>query len=50
MQEYLELAWEGCRRVKEQLKKMGAFEYYQPVSRPCPQAQLCTQLEVRYRL
>jgi ATP-dependent Lon protease len=28
-QEYLELAIEGRRRVKEQLKKMGAFEYYQ---------------------
>ena len=27
--EYLELALEGRRRVKEQLKKMGAFEYYQ---------------------
>lgn len=27
-QEYLELALEGRRRVKEQLKKMGAFEYY----------------------
>jgi ATP-dependent Lon protease len=26
---YLELALEGRRRVKEQLKKMGAFEYYQ---------------------
>jgi len=26
---YLELAIEGRRRVKEQLKKMGAFEYYQ---------------------
>jgi len=26
--EYLELALEGRRRVKEQLKKMGAFEYY----------------------
>ena len=29
LQEYLELAIEGRRRVKEQLKKMGAFEYYQ---------------------
>ena len=29
IQEYLELALEGRRRVKEQLKKMGAFEYYQ---------------------
>jgi ATP-dependent Lon protease len=28
MQEILELALEGRRRVKEQLKKMGAFEYY----------------------
>ncbi len=28
IQEYLELALEGRRRVKEQLKKMGAFEYY----------------------
>ncbi|MAT42170.1 MAG: TIGR02688 family protein [Anaerolineaceae bacterium] len=27
--EYLEFALEGRRRVKEQLKKMGAFEYYQ---------------------
>lgn len=27
--DYLELALEGRRRVKEQLKKMGAFEYYQ---------------------
>ncbi len=27
--EYLELALEGRRRVKEQLKKLGAFEYYQ---------------------
>jgi ATP-dependent Lon protease len=27
--ELLELAIEGQRRVKEQLKKMGAFEYYQ---------------------
>lgn len=26
---YLEVAIEGRRRVKEQLKKMGAFEYYQ---------------------
>lgn len=26
--EYLEIALEGRRRVKEQLKKMGAFEYY----------------------
>lgn len=26
---YLEIALEGRRRVKEQLKKMGAFEYYQ---------------------
>ena len=26
---YVELALEGRRRVKEQLKKMGAFEYYQ---------------------
>src|SRR5205085_5358441 len=26
--EVLELALEGRRRVKEQLKKMGAFEYY----------------------
>ncbi len=26
---YLELALEGRRRVKEQLKKLGAFEYYQ---------------------
>lgn len=26
---YLELALEGRRRVKEQLKKMGSFEYYQ---------------------
>jgi ATP-dependent Lon protease len=26
---YLEYALEGRRRVKEQLKKMGAFEYYQ---------------------
>jgi len=29
MREYVELALEGRRRVKEQLKKMGAFEYYQ---------------------
>jgi len=29
LREYLELAIEGRRRVKEQLKKMGAFEYYQ---------------------
>ena len=29
VQEYLELALEGRRRVKEQLKKMGSFEYYQ---------------------
>lgn len=29
MKEILELAIEGRRRVKEQLKKMGAFEYYQ---------------------
>ena len=29
VQEYLEIALEGRRRVKEQLKKMGAFEYYQ---------------------
>lgn len=28
LQELLELAIEGRRRVKEQLKKMGAFEYY----------------------
>jgi ATP-dependent Lon protease len=28
MAEILELALEGRRRVKEQLKKMGAFEYY----------------------
>ncbi len=28
VQAYLELALEGRRRVKEQLKKMGAFEYY----------------------
>ncbi len=29
LREYLELAIEGRRRVKEQLKKMGSFEYYQ---------------------
>jgi ATP-dependent Lon protease len=29
LQTYLELALEGRRRVKEQLKKMGSFEYYQ---------------------
>lgn len=29
LREYVELALEGRRRVKEQLKKMGAFEYYQ---------------------
>lgn len=29
LEEILELALEGRRRVKEQLKKMGAFEYYQ---------------------
>lgn len=29
LREYVELAIEGRRRVKEQLKKMGAFEYYQ---------------------
>jgi ATP-dependent Lon protease len=29
LQELLELAMEGRRRVKEQLKKMGSFEYYQ---------------------
>ena len=29
LQEYLELAIEGRRRVKEQLKKIGAFEYHQ---------------------
>jgi len=29
VREYLELAIEGRRRVKEQLKKMGSFEYYQ---------------------
>ncbi len=28
VEEYLTLALEGRRRVKEQLKKMGAFEYY----------------------
>ncbi|MBN1136076.1 MAG: protease Lon-related BREX system protein BrxL [Anaerolineae bacterium] len=28
VRDYLELALEGRRRVKEQLKKMGAFEYY----------------------
>ena len=28
IQEYLELALEGRRRVKEQLKKRGAFEFY----------------------
>jgi ATP-dependent Lon protease len=28
VREYLELAMEGRRRVKEQLKKMGSFEYY----------------------
>ncbi|MDD5370771.1 MAG: protease Lon-related BREX system protein BrxL [Anaerolineaceae bacterium] len=27
--EYLDLSLEGRRRVKEQLKKMGSFEYYQ---------------------
>ncbi|MER3452662.1 MAG: hypothetical protein C4344_03015 [Acidimicrobiia bacterium] len=27
LEEYLELAMEGRRRVKEQLRKMGAFEY-----------------------
>jgi len=27
--EIVELALEGRRRVKEQLKKMGSFEYYQ---------------------
>jgi predicted ATP-dependent Lon-type protease len=27
--ELLEFAMEGRRRVKEQLKKMGSFEYYQ---------------------
>jgi ATP-dependent Lon protease len=29
VEEYLLLALEGRRRVKEQLKKMGSFEYYQ---------------------
>lgn len=29
MEELVELALEGRRRVKEQLKKMGSFEYYQ---------------------
>ena len=29
LEEILELAIEGRRRVKEQLKKMGSFEYYQ---------------------
>ncbi|MBA3822791.1 MAG: protease Lon-related BREX system protein BrxL [Ktedonobacterales bacterium] len=29
LRSYLELALEGRRRVKEQLKKLGAFEYYQ---------------------
>ena len=29
LQEIVELALEGRRRVKEQLKKMGSFEYYQ---------------------
>ena len=29
LREYLELALEGRRRIKEQLKKLGAFEYYQ---------------------
>jgi len=29
LEEMLELAIEGRRRVKEQLKKMGSFEYYQ---------------------
>jgi ATP-dependent Lon protease len=29
MQELVELALEGRRRVKEQLKKMGSFEFYQ---------------------
>jgi ATP-dependent Lon protease len=29
LREYLELAIEGRRRVKEQLKKMGSFEYHQ---------------------
>ena len=29
LSEILELALEGRRRVKEKLKKMGSFEYYQ---------------------
>jgi len=29
LREYLEFALEGRRRVKEQLKKLGSFEYYQ---------------------
>lgn len=29
LQQYLEMALEGRRRVKEQLKRLGAFEYYQ---------------------
>ena len=29
LEELVELALEGRRRVKEQLKKMGSFEYYQ---------------------
>jgi ATP-dependent Lon protease len=29
LEELLRLAIEGRRRVKEQLKKMGAFEYHQ---------------------
>src|SRR5438270_5593083 len=29
LREYLEFALEGRRRVKEQLKKMGSFEFYQ---------------------
>ena len=29
LEEYLQLALESRRRVKEQLKKMGSFEYYQ---------------------
>ena len=29
LREYLELALEGRRRVKEQLKKMGSFEFFQ---------------------
>lgn len=29
LQEYLEIALESRRRIKEQLKKMGAFEYFQ---------------------